>query len=93
MISLSVKITFAKDVIVISFNLLLIIIGEVIFEVRFKFSKYKLTELVLTITFPSVDFPVIKNEPAVIIVAIVPLILTPAPVEEGPNSSNVIVAV
>ena len=79
--SLSIKITFSKELIKISFNLELIIIGAVIFEVKFKFLRYNLTELLLIIKLPSVEFPVIKYSPSVVILTFVPSIVTPFPMK------------
>ena len=91
--SLSYKNTSPKEVIEISFNLLLIIIGAVVFEVRFKFCKYIFTELISTTICPSLEAPVIKYSPAEIILASVPSISTPVHDDEGPYSSKVIIDV
>jgi hypothetical protein len=63
----------------------------VIFEVKFKFLRYNLTELLLIIKLTSVEFPVIKYSSSVVIVAFVPSIVTPVPDEDTPSSLNVII--
>ena len=74
-------------------NLLLTIIGAVMFDSRFKFCKNKFTESTVTKTLPKSDAPVIRYEPADTILASVPLISTPEPDDEGPDDSNVIIEV
>ena len=54
------SITFSIEIIFIFFKLLLIIIGAVVYEVKFKFCKYKFTEATLILTLPSNDVPVTK---------------------------------
>ena len=54
---------FSRLIIFTSFEFLVTIIGAFFLEDKFKFCKYKVTELAVTIIFPSSDSPEAMNSP------------------------------
>ena len=73
--SKSFNTVFSRLIILTSFEFLVTIIGEFFLEDKFKFCKYKVTELAETTIFPSSDSPEAINSPDFWITAVFPFLV------------------